>query len=92
MSVTFKDTATILNIDERTASGRSVRPPTITRLSRGRRLEMSDVSVDGAPSANKRRLQVMISGMSCSSCVAKIERHLGKKKGQPMHLCVMFIC
>ena len=34
------------------------------------------------------RLQIKVTGMSCSSCVAKIERTLGKKPGEQACVCV----
>ena len=33
-------------------------------------------------SANRKRVQVQVTGMNCASCVAKIERHLKKKPGK----------
>ena len=33
-------------------------------------------------SAIRKRVVIQVTGMSCSSCVAKIERHLMKKKGE----------
>ena len=30
----------------------------------------------------KKRVLIQVTGMSCASCVAKIERHLMKKKGE----------
>lgn len=32
-------------------------------------------------SPDRKRVQVHVSGMSCASCVAKIEKHLGKETG-----------
>ena len=31
----------------------------------------------------KKRVQLRVTGMSCASCVAKIERHLSKRPGEP---------
>lgn len=36
---------------------------------------------DGSESGKKKAV-IRVTGMSCSSCVAKIERHLGKKDGK----------
>lgn len=36
----------------------------------------------GEISANKKRILVHVTGMSCASCVAKIERHLKKQPGE----------
>ena len=36
---------------------------------------------DGSEASRKKAV-VRVTGMSCSSCVAKIERHLGKMEGQ----------
>lgn len=80
VSVTFKETATIVHLDDRTLSRSMQAPPSTRKLPRGRKLELSDVSVE-QEARSKKKLQVHISGMSCSSCVAKIERHLAKKKG-----------
>ncbi len=81
MSVTFKAKTTIVHIDERTASGQSLQAPSARRkVSLGRKVELLNLSVDVGHS--KRRIQVQITGMSCSSCVAKIERHLSKKTGE----------
>ena len=55
-------------------------PPPIRRLSRGQRLELSDFSVD--LTKPRKRVLIQVTGMSCASCVAKIERHLGKKRGE----------
>ena len=55
-------------------------PPPIRKLSREQRLELSDFSVD--LTKPRKRVLIQVTGMSCSSCVAKIERHLGKKRGE----------
>ena len=41
---------------------------------------------DGSDSTKKKAV-VKVTGMSCSSCVAKIERHLGKMDGEQHTLC-----
>ena len=33
-------------------------------------------------SANRKTVQIQVSGMSCASCVAKIERHIKKQSGK----------
>ena len=33
-------------------------------------------------SASRKRIQVQVTGMSCASCVAKIERHLKQQPGE----------
>ena len=35
----------------------------------------------------RKRALIQVTGMSCSSCVTKIERHLAKKRGKPEGLC-----
>ena len=37
-------------------------------------------------SANRKRILVQVTGMSCASCVAKIERHLKQQPGE--HLSI----
>ena len=66
----------LISDDER---GETRTPPSIRRLSRGQTLELS-VSVDSTKI--KKRVLIQVTGMSCASCVAKIERHLMKKKGE----------
>ena len=66
----------VISDDER---GENRTPPSIRRLSRGQTLELS-VSVD--LTKIKKRVLIQVTGMSCASCVAKIERHLMKKKGE----------
>ena len=66
----------VISDDER---GETRTPPSIRRLSRGQTLELS-VSVD--LTKIKKRVLIQVTGMSCASCVAKIERHLMKKKGE----------
>ena len=36
-------------------------------------------------SPNRKRIQVQVTGMSCASCVAKIERHLKQQPGEYCH-------
>ena len=43
-------------------------------------MELSDFSVD--LTKPRKRVLIQVTGMSCASCVAKIERHLGKKRGE----------
>ena len=66
----------LITEDER---GETRTPPPIRRLSRGQTLELS-VSVD--LTKIKKRVLIQVTGMSCASCVAKIERHLIKKRGE----------
>ena len=42
---------------------------------------------DGSDSSNRKKAVVRVTGMSCSSCVAKIERHLGKTDGEKPSSC-----
>ena len=37
---------------------------------------------DGSDGSTRKKAVVRVTGMSCSSCVAKIERHLGKMEGE----------
>ena len=61
-------------------------PPSIRRLSRGQTLELS-VSVD--QTKIRKRVLIQVTGMSCASCVAKIERYLIKKKGEEFTIHIM---
>ena len=63
----------LISDDER---GETKTPPSIKE---GQTLELS-VSVD--LTKIKKRVLIQVTGMSCASCVAKIERHLMKKKGE----------
>ena len=63
----------LISDDER---GETRTPPSIKE---GQTLELS-VSVD--LTKIKKRVLIQVTGMSCASCVAKIERHLMKKKGE----------
>ena len=66
-------------------------PASIRRLSRGQTLELS-VSVD--QTKIRKRVLIQVTGMSCASCVAKIERYLVKKKGEEFttHIMTIFEC
>ena len=44
-------------------------------------IDMSTFKADSRP-MEPRTMHLKITGMSCSSCVAKIERHMKKKRGQ----------
>ena len=63
-------------------------PPSIRRLSRGQTLELS-VSVD--QTKIRKRVLIQVTGMSCASCVAKIERYLIKKKGEEFTIHCLFM-
>ena len=43
---------------------------------------MVDLGAEPEGGAWKKRVQLRVTGMSCASCVAKIERHLSKKPGE----------
>ena len=57
----------------------------------GQTLELS-VSVD--LTKIRKRVLIQVTGMSCASCVAKIERYLVKKKGEEFttHIMTIFEC
>ena len=44
-------------------------------------IDISKFKVDSKP-MEPRTIHLKITGMSCSSCVAKIERHMKKKRGK----------
>ena len=86
--VSFSNRHTIVEVLDESAGIKT--PPPIKKLSHGHRLELSDYSVD--LTGNKKRVQFQVTGMNCASCVAKIERHLGRKRGgygifQPLTCC-----
>ena len=53
---------------------------------KGQTLELS-VSVD--LTKIRKRVLIQVTGMSCASCVAKIERYLVKKKGEEFTTHIM---
>ena len=48
---------------------------------------MVDLGAEPEGGAWKKRVQLRVTGMSCSSCVAKIERHMSRRPGQPSASC-----
>lgn len=40
-----------------------------------------------SPSPESKKVQLSVTGMTCSSCVAKIERTLGRKPGMNLCMC-----
>ena len=81
VSYSNRHTVVLISDDER---GEIRTPSSIRSLSRGQTLELS-VSVD--LTKIKKRVLIQVTGMSCASCVAKIERHLMKKKGEEFIIC-----
>jgi len=75
--VSFSNRHTVVEIMNERAGIKT--PTPIKKLGHGHRLEMSDYSVD--LTGNKKRVQIQVTGMNCASCVAKIERHLRRKRG-----------
>ncbi len=53
----------------------------------------SDESSQQLLITDRKRAQIQVTGMSCASCVARIEKELGKKPGSPgvitNNLCIV---
>ena len=79
----------VLILDDERVETRT--PTSVTRLNQEQTLELS-VSVD--LTKIRKRVLIQVTGMSCASCVAKIERYLGKKKGEELttHIITIFEC